>query len=214
MTVNGSGSAPEETPRQPKLQEPWQDLARLRDDLRGSGEQLKNAMEHADALDRMTEYDGPKGQLANVRGVKAIVDKAEEGVAEAVARIEAARTIVSRFEQDPPAIRSGQLADEITSTSNKLGRELSGAQDRVREVRGPVGSRKADVAKATDQAIGAADAARDAATAAQKAAEDLAKNVQAGTTPRPASAQHTESSFQHDLRHRLDGKAQSSSVER
>ncbi|TDX03166.1 hypothetical protein [Kribbella sp. VKM Ac-2566] len=197
-------------PIRPKLQQPWQDLAGLRDDLRVSSEQLKKAMEHADALDRMPEYDGPKHQLANVRGVKEIVDKAEEGVAEAAARVDAARTIVFRFEQDPPVIRSGQLATEITSTSDKLWNELSGAQDKVRDVRGPVGSKRADVAKATDQAIGASDAAKDA----HKAAEDLAKNMQAGTTPRPPSAQHAESSSQQDLRRRLDGKAQSSSVER
>jgi hypothetical protein len=194
----------------PMLRESWQDLGRLRDDLQLSSEQLKNAMEHADALDRMPEYDGPKDQLANVRGVKAIVDRAEEGVADVVARIDAARTIVSRFEQDPPVIRSGQLAEQITSTSNRLRNELSSAQETVREVRGPAGSRKADVAKVTDQAIGAAVAAKDA----KKADEALAKSVHAGTTPRPASAQHTVTNSQQDLRRRLDGKAQDTEIKR
>ncbi|WP_410788286.1 hypothetical protein [Kribbella sp. C-35] len=198
-----------------RLSEPSKDMAGLRDGLRASSEQLQNVMKHADALDRMEGYDGPKGQLANVRGVKSIVDEAEKGVAEAAARIETARTIAARFEQEPPAIKSGQLADQITSTRHRLGRELSGAQDRVREVRGPVGSRKADVAKATDQAIGAAVTAKDA----EKAAKELAKNVQAGTTPRPAptqhtQTQHTESNSQQDLHRRLDGKAQNSGMQR
>ncbi len=203
-----------------KLSEPSKDMSGLRDGLRTSSEKLQNAMKHADALDRMEGYDGPKGQLSNVQGVKSIVDEAEKGVAEAAARIGAARTIGNRFEQDPPVIKSGQLAEQITSTRHKLGSELSGAQDRVREVRGPVGRTKADVAKATDQAIGAAVTAKDA----EKAGDELAKNVQAGTTPRPASTQHTESqhtqsqhtqsSSQQDLHRRLGGKAQDSGVQR
>ncbi|WP_327633419.1 hypothetical protein OHB24_25850 [Kribbella sp. NBC_00482] len=198
-----------------RLSEPSKDMARLRDDLRGSSEKLQNAMKHTDALDRLEGYDGPKGQLKNVSDVKSIVDEAEKGVSEAAARIESARTIAARFEQDPPAIKSGDLAEQITSTRHKLGSELSGAQDRVREVRGSVGRAKADVAKATDQAIGAAVTAKDA----EKAGDELAKNVQAGTTPRPASTQHTqsqhaESSSQQDLHRRLGGKAQDSGVQR
>ena len=203
-----------------RLKEPWQDLAELRDRLHRSSDQLKNVRRYADALDRTTEYEGPKDQLANVDGVKEIVDEAAEGVEEAAARIDTARTIASRFELDPPAIKSGQLAHEATSMSNRLHVELSTAQTMLRELGAPIASKKDDVAKVTDQAIDASDTAKDAARAEKKAAAALAKNMQAGTTPRPASgrhaeaSQHSESSGQQDLHRRLGGKAQDSEVQR
>jgi hypothetical protein len=192
------------------LRESREDLARLRDDLERSSKLLGAAAEHADALDRMPEYDGNADLLANVRGVKGVVDKAHEGVAEAVARVEAVRTITSRFEQDPPHLRSGELAEKVTSTSNKLRVELVAAQDKVREVRGPVVANKAAVEKATQQAIDQAVTAKDA----ERDAKDLAKNVQAATNPTLAAAQHVRTSSQDELRRRLDGPAQQTGVQR
>jgi len=191
------------------LRETWQDLADLRDRLERSSKQLGTAAEHADALDRMPEYDGDKNLLANVRGVKGVVDKAHEAVAEIVERVEAVRTITSRFEQDPPHLRSGQMAERVTSTSNSLRGELLAAQSRVREAHGPVVANKAAVEKATQQAIDGAVAAKDA----ERDAKDLAKSVQAATNPTPRD-QQVQGSSQEELRRRLDGPVQEAGVQR
>jgi len=126
-----------------------------------------------------------------------------------VERVEAVRTITSRFEQDPPHLRSGQMAERVTSTSNSLRGELVAAQNKVREAHGPVVANKAAVEKATQQAIDGAVAAKDA----ERDAKDLAKSVQAATNPTPRD-QQVQGSSQEELRRRLDGPAQEAGVQR
>ncbi|HEY3556126.1 MAG TPA: hypothetical protein VGL05_01610 [Kribbella sp.] len=187
------------------LREPAVEVGRLHDDLTRSRSQLGDALGHAAALHDMPGYGGSdktKDLLANVEGLKQIVDKVERKVGDGLEELKAARTIASRFGQEPPNVKGGQIADDLVSTSGKVNRHLTAAGTAFEDAHT---FRLNDVASARQYAV-------DFAGGVQKAAAQLDKNVQAATNPTPSSAQQTQA--QSDMRRRLEGHAHQAGVER
>jgi hypothetical protein len=183
------------------------DVGRLHGDLERSRKQLNDALGHANALHAMPEYggtDATRDLVANVDGLKQIVDKVERDVGDGLEGLKTAQTIASRFGQEPPNVRGGQLTEDLVSTSGKIQQHLTKARTAFQDA----GTfRMNDVESARQHAVDFAETAK----SAQKNAEDLKKSVQAATNPTPASGQQTPA--QAEMRRRLDGHAQGTGVE-
>ncbi|HZX07488.1 hypothetical protein [Kribbella sp.] len=108
-----------------------------------------------------------------VEHVKLIVEGAEKNVQGVADQVEGARRVASGFDRNLPALRSGQIATTVRSTSDGIRDRLLDANRGMAEARTAV----ADNLKYVD-------AARQAAPGLIEKAE-LAKSMQAATNPTP-----------------------------
>lgn len=191
----------------PALEPSVVDVSRLHGDLQRCSKQLADAHQAADALHRMPEYGGTsttEDLLANVDGVKKMVDKVERGVGDGLQQLKAAESLSYRFGQERPSVRSRTLTDDLASTGRRLSSQLGTARETLQDA-GTFRLTNADSARqlAVDIAV--------AAKAANKEAEDLQKSMQVATNPTTASQQQTLA--QPDPHRRPDSPAHESRVE-
>lgn len=196
----------------PALHPSIADLSRLHGDLQRCSTQLDDAHRTADALHQMPEYGGTsrtEDLLANVGGVKKMVDKVERGVGDGLQQLKVAESLAQRFGQDRPNVRSRTLTEDVTSTAGRLKSQLGTAQATLQDA-GTLRLTNAD--SALQLAIEVAVSAKTAEKAAAKEATDLQKSMQAATNPTAPSQQQTLA--ESDPHRRPGGPAQEAGVER